>query len=370
MRSEGHFLREIEAFGMPVREYRFRAFYSLRCLTQQRRLARAIVRDQIDIVHAYNFYSNVFAMPPAWWASAPVVIASIRDRGVYLTRSQRTVQRYVCCLADCILVNADSIRDWLVADGYDAERIVVIRNGVDLSRVRTAPAGDDLRRQFDIPAGAPLIGVVGRVRAMKGIEDAIDAAAILSKRWPDLRLLIVGEATVMRDGRPVEDREYLDALATRAHAVGLGDRVIFTGYRPDVAEILPQLTISLQPSLNEGLSNVLLESMASGVPTVATRVGGTPEALVSGTMGLLVPPATPDALAAAVEQLMLDPERARALGENARRRIADQFSLARMHEETEQLYRALLARRRAEPGGRRLAARALHAPPAEDTPWR
>jgi L-malate glycosyltransferase len=370
MRREGQLLRDIEAMGLPIREYRFPAFYSLQCLRQQRRLARAIARDRIDIVHAYNFYSNVFALPPAWWTAAPVRIASIRDRGVYLSRSQRMVQRYVCRLADCVLVNADAIRDWLVDDGYEPDRIVVIRNGVDLSRFPLTPPRDDLRRQFDIPPQAPVVGVVGRVRTMKGVEDAIDAAAELSQRVPDLRLVVVGEAVVIRDGVPTEDRGYIETLKTRARDAGLGDRAIFTGYRPDVAEILSQLTVSVQPSLNEGLSNVVLESMAAGVPVVATRVGGTPEALIDEVSGLLVPPANPPALAAAIGRMLDDPSRAREMGLAARRRIESEFSLARMYHDTEQLYRDLLERRHAAPGGRRVVPSPLHGSPAEDSSWR
>lgn len=369
MRREGHLLRDVEAMGMPVREYRFPAFYSLKCLMQQRRLARAIARERIDIVHAYNFYSNVFALPPAWWIAAPVRIASIRDRGVYLSRRQRTVQRYVCRLADCVLVNADAIRDWLIDDGYEPARIVVIRNGVDLERFPLTPPRDDLRRQFGIPDAVPIVGVVGRVRAMKGLEDAIDATARLLKRVPDVRLVIVGEAMVTRDGVSVEDRAYVESLMTRARAAGLGERAIFTGYRPDVADILPQLTVSVQPSLNEGLSNVVLESMAAALPVVATRVGGTPEALVTNVTGLLVPPGNADALSAAIERMLLDPARARDMGLAARRRIESHFSMSRMHDDTAQLYRDLLARRRAEPGGRRVMA-PLPGPPAQDAPWR
>ena len=83
-------------------------------------------------MHTYSFYGNVFAVPPGRFA-APVVIASIRDRGPYLTAMQRRVQRHVCRLADCVLVNAEAVKQWLVGDGYDPAHIVVIPNGVDLA---------------------------------------------------------------------------------------------------------------------------------------------------------------------------------------------------------------------------------------------
>jgi glycosyltransferase involved in cell wall biosynthesis len=346
LRREGYFLPEVQGRGIPVDEYRFPTFYSLQCLRQQWRLAHYIARERVQVVHGYNFYANVFALPAARWAAAPVIFASIRDRGVYLSRKQKAVQRHFCRMADCVLVNAEAIKDWLVDQGFDPDGIVIIRNGVDLTRFPAVPPAGSLRREFGVPGDAPIIGVVGRVRSLKGIEDAIDAAAIASTRHPDLRLFVIGESLTTRDGVTMEDRAYVDGLRARARKAGLGDRAIFTGYRADVPALLGQLSVSVQPSLNEGLSNVVLESMAAGAPTVATRVGGTPEALVSGVTGLLVPPASPIALAEAIECLLDDRTLARGLGRAGRRRIEDHFALDRMHEATAQLYADLLDRRR------------------------
>src|SRR5262249_55223299 len=161
------------------------------CLRQQWRLAQYIARERIQVVHGYNFYANVFALPAARWAAAPVIVASIRDRGAHLSKKQKAVQRYICRKADCLLVNAEAIKDWPADQGSDPAGIVSIRSGVDLTRFPAGPPTDTLRREFGIPGTAPTIGVVGRVRSLKGIEDAIDAAAIVSARHPDLRLLVI-----------------------------------------------------------------------------------------------------------------------------------------------------------------------------------
>ena len=134
LRRVGPFVAEVEERGLPLREYPIDTFRSPRAIAQQARLARHIVRGRIEIVHTYNFYGNVFAIPPAKLAGVPVVIASIRDRGPYLTPMQTRVQHYVCRLATRVLVNADAVKDWLLNQGYDPEKIVVIRNGVDLGR--------------------------------------------------------------------------------------------------------------------------------------------------------------------------------------------------------------------------------------------
>jgi glycosyltransferase involved in cell wall biosynthesis len=143
-----------------------------------------------------------------------------------------------------------------------------------------------------------------------------------------------------------DDRDYQAALAARASRLGLGRRVIFAGLRTDVPALLAASTVSVMPSLNEALSNVLLESMAAGAPTVATRVGGTPEAMDDGVTGLLVPPEDAAALAEAVGRLIDDPARAAALGGAARETVERRFSLQRMVDDTERLYLSLLRQAR------------------------
>jgi len=316
-------------------------FRSVSALTQQAKLARHIARRQVQIVHAYNFYGNVFAIPPAR-LSARVVIASIRDCAPYLTPMQRRVQRYACQLADCVLVNAAAVRNWLVSEGYDESKIVVIKNGVDLSQFRGASDSDRLRQILGIPPATPLVVVVSRLARLKGLEQLIEAAAILKARNHDARFLIVGETAPSQ-------RSYLDELKLLAITHRIADRVVFTGLRSDVPALLSGADVAVMPSLNEALSNVLLESMAAGAPTVATRVGGTPEALVDGQTGLLVPPGDAESLATAIARLLSDRALAARLGGAARQFIQDHLSVERMVSETEQLYAELLARKQRAP---------------------
>jgi glycosyltransferase involved in cell wall biosynthesis len=116
-----------------------------------------------------------------------------------------------------------------------------------------------------------------------------------------------------------------------------------------VAALLSAADVAVMPSLNEALSNVLLESMAAGAPTVATRVGGTPEALIDGRTGLLVPPGDAESLAAAISRLLSDRALAARLGGAARQFVQEHLSVERMVSETEQLYGELLARKQRAP---------------------
>jgi L-malate glycosyltransferase len=351
MRLWGALLPEISNSAIPVCAYPIRRLYGTGAINQQLRLARYLRRRRIQILHSYNLYSNVFAIPAAWLAGVPVIIASIRDRGVYLSTAQRHVQRYVCRLADCVLVNAESIKEWLVSDGYDPSNIVVIRNGIDLARFDASPAG--IRASLDIPDGVPVVTMIARLNAKKGVEDFIDAAGIVARQFPDARFLIVGEGHVSTKGGPTEDTGYHQALRLRAERSGLKNRLLFTGYRADVPALLAATTVSVLPSHSEGLSNTLLESMAAGAAVVATRVGGTPEVVEDGVNGLLVPAQDSNTLAGAIARLLADPQLAARLGAAARQSVRERFSLERMVHTTEQLYLDLLVRRAAEPGWRR-----------------
>jgi glycosyltransferase involved in cell wall biosynthesis len=340
LRRTGPLVDEIEASGIPVLDYNVWSFRRPAVLLSQLRLVRDIRRQGVGIVHTYGFAANLFAIPAAKLAGVRIV-ASIRDIGVYLSPNQQRVQRLICRLADRILVNAGAIRDWLVADGLDENRITVIPNGIDLDRFERRARTGDLHREFGFPAGTPLVGVVGRVTPLKGIEDFLHAAATVSARFPNARFLIVGDGFTVR-GRTIEpDDLYREQLRRLAADLGLQDRVTFTGFRAQVEQVLPELTVSVQPSLSEGLSNSLLESMAAGLPVVATRVGGTSEAVQDGENGLLVPPRNPEALAEAISRLLAEPDFAQRLGEAARRRITTRYSMNQLVESTSRFYESL-----------------------------
>ncbi|HEY3488443.1 MAG TPA: glycosyltransferase [Gammaproteobacteria bacterium] len=355
LKRSGHFLKDIEQQQIPINEYRIRSLYMPGTLRQQLRLAQDMRRDRVQIFHSYNFYANVFAVPAARLAGVPVVIASIRDTGLGITPAKMHLHRLVCRFADCILVNAEAIRQWLIASGYQEEKIEVIRNGLDLARFSRIGDGKALRQEFGLPQNAPLVVVLARLVPSKGIEVFLEAAAEVSRRCPEARFLIVGDLYVsVRGQREAEpEMEYSGRLKQQAERLGLGGRIIFTGYRSDIPELLSQASVSVLPSLSgEGLPNAVMESMAVGVPVVATRVGGIPEIVgENGVAGLLVPPRDPGALTEAICAILENKELAQRLGAEAKRRITQHFSLERMVRATEELYLRLLKRSVRAPGG-------------------
>ena len=333
--------------GIEVAEYPLNSLYGMNALRQQFRFSRALRKSRTQIVHSYNFYANVFCIPAAKLAGVPCLVASIRDLGVYLSPAKLRLQRWVCCLADRIVVNAGAIRDWLVEEGYPAHKIVVIRNGVDVSRFGARNDGAALRRELGLPAKAPLVTMLARLSPVKGIDQFLEAAAKLRGTHPDACFLLVGECYTRGSQREiVVDQAYRKELQDKVDRLGLTDRVMFTGLRKDVPDVLAASAVSVLPSLSEGISNTLLESMAAGVPVVATRVGGTPEAVTDGEQGLLVPPGDATALASAISRILSDPLLAARLGNNGRRRVIEEFSFEAVVRRTEALYRDLLAAKR------------------------
>jgi len=341
----GEFLEQVERHGDAISEYPIRRLHSPSTLRRQVQLARELRRKRIQVFQAYGFWANVFGVPAARWAGVPVVIASIRDKGDHLSAGRRRIQRLACRLADCVLVNAEAVREQLVGEGLPPAKLAVIRNGTTIADV-PAREREALRETLGLPPFAPVVTLVSRLNPRKGVEYFLEAAERVAERLPEVHFLVVGECASAPGYRSV-----LEGIAAGR---GLAGRVRFLGFRGDVPELLTASTISVLPSLSEGLSNVLLESMAAGVPVVATRVGGSPEAVEHGVTGLLVPPADARALAHAIALLLEHPHLAHCYGQAARERVRERFSDERMVRETEALYLAWLARK-----GRASATQAL-----------
>ncbi|HVH30122.1 MAG TPA: glycosyltransferase, partial [bacterium] len=333
----------VEVRQIPVTEYRINRLYGLRTLQQQLKLAGYLRRHRIDVVHSYNFYANCFAVPAARLAGVPVIVAAIRDTGAFLPPRHRAAQRLVCRLAHVVLANAAAVQEWLIGEGYCPEAVQVIRNGIDLARFARPGLGRGVRQELGIPKDAPIIAMLARVNRLKGVEYFVEAAAAVAASFPGARFLVIGDALLKTGGVIGPNEDYRRELDDRIRRLGLEGRVIFTGFRLDVPELLREVTVAVHPSLSEALSNAVLEAMTAGIPVVATRVGGTPEIIEDGVTGLLVPPRDSVALANAVCRMLVDRDLAARMGQAGRHRIVEHFSLAQMVRETERLYAARLA---------------------------
>jgi L-malate glycosyltransferase len=329
-------MKDIRALNVPIWEYPINSLYSYKTMRRQLKFVRDLRREQIQIVHAYGFYPNLFAIWPAALGTRSVTIASVRDIGVFSDRRRlkSLSQALACRLADCVIANSYAVRDWLRKQGLGLYDIQVIPNGIKMPAPRRDDEPSPIREEFRIDRKCPLIAVVARLVRTKGLEYFLDAAATIASRYPSARFLIVGEANI--------EPPYRRELEQRAKNLNLTDRLFFIGQRNDVPQIMREIDISVQPSLSESFSNTLLESMANGVPVLATNVGGNPEVMTDGESGILVPPADAGALSRGMAQLLESSDLARRLGREAREKVSREYSLDCLLRRTENLYVTLL----------------------------
>jgi glycosyltransferase involved in cell wall biosynthesis len=293
------------------------------------RLTSVVRAERTDVLHTHAHFSlNVLGRVAGRLASAKVIAHMHLDNAFRPGRAASTAQAVVdnatARLCSRIIAVSESTRAALVRQGYPGGRVVVVHNGIDPS-----PEAD-AARPVEVPDDAPFLLHVGRLAPVKGQRELIEALPRLART--DTVAVLVGRdlETGGAYGRELE------ALATER---GVRDRVLLAGYRDDVPALLAAADIFVLPSWIEGLPLTVLEAMAAAKPVVATRVGGTPEA-VDGETGLLVPPHDISALTEALDVLLAEPDLARRLGEAGRRRVEERFSAAAMCEQVLAAYAA------------------------------
>jgi L-malate glycosyltransferase len=302
--------------------------YGLQSWRSRITLAKRLRRDRIAIAHAFDFYSNLMLMPAARLARVTAVVGSHRQLGDLLGPSRLAVQIAAFRLCDRVVCNSRAAGQFLAEHGLPARKVVVIPNGLPDEAFAQAPP------LFPRESGMLRVGMIARMNnPVKNYPGLLHAAARLVPKFPALEFLLVGDGPL----RP--------GLEKMARNLGLEHKVRFLGDRRDVPAVLASLDVSVLPSFSESLSNSVLESMAAGLPVVATRVGGNIELVRNGETGYLVPPNDEIGLADALESLLSDGCLRREWGRRAKEIAQAEFSLARMTEEYQKLYAALLARK-------------------------
>jgi glycosyltransferase involved in cell wall biosynthesis len=284
------------------------------------RLARRLRRDGIQLLHSFGFYSNTVGVPAARLARIPAAIASQRDMGDLRPALQRRLHSGVLTLATHVLVNSEAIAGRLSGSRAARKgRVTVIPNGVDGVRFRpAAPPGAD--------RSSVTIGTLANLRPEKGLQQLLEAAARVARSAPHARFVIWGEGAL---------RGELDATI---QALALTGAVELRGTTRDPDAALRQCDIFVLPSLSEASSNVVLEAMATGLPVVATRVGGTPGLVDDHRTGILVPPGDAPGLAQAILTLLETPALAAEMGARGRARALAEFGTVRMIERIDAFY--------------------------------
>jgi glycosyltransferase involved in cell wall biosynthesis len=301
--------------------------YGLRALRTRFKLARYLRSSRISVAHAFDFYTNLTLIPAARVARVPVVIGSQRQLGDLLTPAKSLAQRTVLGWCDAVVCNSRAAADRLISQGLPESRIVVIRNGLPPSNF--APTAPALPRH----TGVLRVGMIARMNTeSKNHRMFLRAAARLRDKFPAIEFVLAGDGPL----RAQLERQAVD--------LGIRDHVLFLGDRRDVPAILASIDISVLPTASESLSNVIIESMAAGIPVVATRVGGNPE-LIAENRGILVPPSDEQSLAVEIERLLLDSPMRVEIGRRAKEFAAKHFTVTEMQQRHEDLYATLLEKK-------------------------
>lgn len=360
--ADGPLRAEIERLGIPVEVIPERRhsvialpLFILDLLRMRRSLAALVRKYDVDVIQTHLLRSMDFLVlslqsrtgPAVFWTFHNALFDLRRDhlaRHKWLLRPKRAVHHLLYRLGSkiasgLIAVSEDVRRSMLdTLPGIPAEKISVIANRVDASRYRKSDRRDALRGSLGFAGSHHLMTVVATLKTQKGHAVLLSAMAEIAGKHPHLRLLIAGDG---------ELRGELEAQTRELH---LENQVHFLGTRQDIPDVLAASDSFVLPSLWEGLPMALIEAMASGLPVVATEVSGTREVMIPNETGLLVPPGDAPRLAQAMDFILSNPDRARAMGAAARQRVEAHFSAQTQARE----YLALFEKAQSQRSGRLL----------------
>jgi len=295
-------------------------------------LIALLQREQVDVLHAHKFGSNVWGTIFGRLAGVPVVLA--HEQSWASARFSAAGPRFRA------FVDRELIGRWsdvfFAVSRADRQRMVTVEK-VNPRRICVMPNavprpdlnGNDVRAELGIPRGAPVVVTVCQLRPEKALDFLVEAADALRERFPDVRVLIAGDG-------PEEKR-----LRQQIAAAGLDDCVLLLGTRRDVPDVVAAAQVAVCCSDFEGTPLSVMEYMAAGRPVVATRVGGLPEMIRDGIEGLLVERRDPAGLADALAEVLGDPDRAREMGTRALDRQRREFDLETTVRDLEELYEML-----------------------------
>lgn len=307
------------------------------------RLAQAFLRTRPDLVHLHGSRAGLLGViagqlvPSTRFIYTAHAFSFKRHLPVMLHACTILAERLTCRLADAVIcLSQEDVRE-AARLGVAMRRIEVIPNGIDPAPFAAARG---LRDELGIRPGVPVVGMIGRLVPDKDPLTFVRTAAQVSRRLPEARFLLIGDGPLRR------------VVEEEAHALGLDERLTFTGLRDDIPDLLATLDVVVLTSRWEGLPLIVLEAMASGRAIVCSRIPTLEEVVGKGGTGRLVAPGDAAGFADAIVALCTDRPLREALGAAAREYVARAFPLSRMIEQTAALYAEVLRAAR-HPGSAR-----------------
>lgn len=286
---------------------------------QLRMLRHRVLATQPDVVHTYFIWPILYGRILKRLGVIRQLVENREDEGFNLAPWQRRVMKLTSNLPDRVICVSSAVRSVVLeGEGLAADRTLVIRNGIRLPNRRPDPETvQELRRELGFSPDHLIVGMVANLnRSVKGGRYFIESLPAILNEVPEARFLVIGGGKDKTSGE------------LRAQKLGIQGKVVFTGFREDIARFYPLMDVSVLTSLSEGLSITLLESMSHGLPVVATRVGGNPELVRDGETGLLVPARDPESFAAAVIRVLQSPKLRLTMGRAGRDLVVRDFRLS------------------------------------------
>jgi glycosyltransferase involved in cell wall biosynthesis len=307
--------------------------FNLNRLSDLWRFRRWVREERFDVIHSHRDPALRFCFLATLGLDIP---AFVTQRGTVYRLPRWGVVRWAfrSRKLDRVIAVSEAVRRALIEEnGLRPEKVSVVYGGYDPERFHRGVSGEGVRREFGIADEVPLVGIVGALVGKKGHADFFEAAARVAAALPSARFLVVG------GGKPARFGERLARL-------GLSDRVIFTGHRDDMPEVLAALDVLVCASTKgEGLTGSLREAMAVGTPVVTTDVAGNAELALHDKTGLVVPVSAPAAMAEAITRLLRDRDTAKRLSDAAEEHVRRLCLNSHRCEQIERIYREILAQK-------------------------
>jgi glycosyltransferase involved in cell wall biosynthesis len=323
--------RELECCGFRVFYYPLKRPWHMFSAVLQ--LGKLIRHNHYDILHLYGLKANSLGRILGRLAGHKKIVGGLRSQYPSGIKRKWTLwlDRLTFGLSLGYVSNSQAAVDFLSSRGYSREKFWVIHNGIDTESFlpKTEEAKLQIKKRFHVPVNRMVIACIANLRQPKGHADLIKALSRLKQTREDVLLVLVGDGPL---------RPTLEKLVKQ---LGLTENVLFMGFlgHDKIPEILAIVDVFVLPSLVEGLPTAVVEAMAAACPVVVTRVGGTPEVVNDGETGFLVDPGDPATLAERIAQLLSDGDLRRKMGEAARKRVEEKFSLENMVRQYEALYK-------------------------------
>lgn len=327
--EKGEIGEEIERVGLPVdlvktsqRLFNFLSFF---------RILAYLKKHRFDVVQTCRSIPNLYGRLAAIAAKVPYIIS---EEHSYYERYNpslgylfKVVNRILARRTYRIITCSDAVRQAIIKEeGIEENKSLTIHNAIDINKFALDDSKEEARLQLGLGRTVPVIGFVSSLVERKGHIYLLRAMRSILSWHPDAKLIIAGQGPLKRE---------LESFAERQ---GLGNCVYFLGLRRDVPLILRAMDIFVSPAIKEAFGINLIEAMYSGLPCIATNVGGIPEVVKDGQTGMLVPPANPEALAKTIKELLDKPDLAERFGAAGKKRVLDNFTADKYIEKLENLY--------------------------------